>query len=250
MTLSRLALAAVLAPMLFWIGAGDALAQERAAQSIVAGVGPQGAPYPPTAVYLTYNLYHADLILPRAALLAEPGAISQAVAASTDAPWVLIGWGDRKFGRHSKYAIVRLFNGFLTLLLPYNRSVVRVAGMQSPTVPVEDYVSVREIDISANGMDRMSHRIDRSINVGADGAPIVSHIRTMTGEAFYESKERYGLLHQCNHWIGQILRSGGAHTTPPLDVIPLFLMIDLRLHGHAGRRLPQDHVPPILRDGG
>jgi hypothetical protein len=251
MRLARLALAALLAPTALWLGAGDAVAQDGPALPIAANNGARDAAVADArtkpAIYITYNLYHTDLIVPRAVLLAEAGPISKAVTDSTDAPWILIGWGDGKFGRHSKIMVLRLLNGAWALLLPSDHSVLRIVGLADPTTPVDDFDAVREINISATGMDRMTGRLDRSLRVSSDGGPLPTHIATASGERFFDSREIYFALHQCNHWVGQVLRAGGVRTIPAVDVLPLFLLVDLRLHGQAGRLLPRVQVPPAPR---
>jgi hypothetical protein len=250
MNLARLA-RVVLWAVVLWLGGGDARAQDGPALSVASGQTLQGAAVADAsaapAIYLTYNLYHADIILPRAALLAEPGLINKAVADSTDAPWILVGWGDHRFGRHSKILVLRLLNGLWALLAPNDHSILRIAGLPDPTAPVEDYGAVREINVSAAGMDRMTRRVDDALRAGPDGGPILADMAARPGESLFDSKETYFLFHQCNHWIGQILRAGGVRTTPVIDAIPLFLLIDLTIHGHAGRLLTMDHVPPLLR---
>ena len=245
MKLTRSAMAAVLAAWVLAAGA-PTMAQDRsapppAADSARAPIEPPQ----PAVVYVTYNFYHSDVIVSRAMLLAQPDAISRAVAGATEAPWLLVGWGDDAFGRHSKNKLLRMLKGLEALLLPNGRSAMRIVGLQDPATPVEDYSAVREIPMTAEELAGVRQRLERSLSRADDGGPISTHIVAMSGEHFFESPETYSLFHQCNHWIGEILQAGGAHTTPAFDILPLLLRLDLRLHGHAGRLIAHRPVTPL-----
>jgi len=61
------------------------------------------------------------------------------------------------------------------------------------------------------------------------GAPTMSPIHRDPGEAFFASRERFSLLHLCNHWTAELLNAAGLPVTPVLDTLPAGLGVDLRL---------------------
>ena len=158
---------------------------------------------------------------------------------------MLVGWGDEKFGRHSNIMVARLLSGAIALLRPGEHSVVRLLGLPTPTTPVEDYGAVRRIELSPDDVARLVQRVNASLKVGPDGGPVLAHVAAVSGETFFESVEFYSWLHQCNHCVGQLLRAGGAHTTPFFDAAPFLILIDLGVHGRAGRLMPRGSGTPL-----
>jgi hypothetical protein len=189
-------------------------------------------------VFITYNLYHSDIIVSRATLLATGGAIGTAAAESTDAPWILIGWGNHEFGRRPRNMLLRMLNGVRHLLLPAG-SVVRIIGLADPTVIVPEFDAVREIEAPAMDRARLSRRLDSALGPPGVVDPVPADVTTRPWERFYVSREPYFLLHQSNNWVGQVLRAAGARTTPALDILPVFLVLDLKLHHQVGGSLPR-----------
>ena len=72
-------------------------------------------------------------------------------------------------------------------------------------------------------------RADRGFRLGPDGQPVISVAAHEAGEQYFQSGEGFGLLHLCNHWVGELLGAAGVPTTPVLDTLPAGLVLDLKL---------------------
>ena len=194
--------------------------------------GGDPALYPPrpgagVAIFLVDNGFHSDLAIPRAAILAHGGPLSRAVAATTSAPWVLVGWGDARFYEDQSPWQGRIFDG-LRALLGGRPTVVHLEGFgMSPDRAWRD--GVHRIVVSPAGLAALLGRADRAFRLGADGMPVPAAITDGSGEGFFESREVFSLVHLCNHWTAELLHAAGLPVTPVLDTLPAGLVADLQL---------------------
>ena len=88
---------------------------------------------------------------------------------------------------------------------------------------------MRPITLSRAGLAALLARADRSLAPGPGGAPIMAPIRRVPDEAFFASKERFSLIHLCNHWTAELLNAAGLPVTPVIDTLPAGLALDLGL---------------------
>jgi hypothetical protein len=200
--------------------------------TLVTAKGRDPALYPPkpgqgVAIFLVDNGFHSDLAIPRAAILAHGGTLARAVAATTSAPWVLVGWGDARFYEDQSPWQGRIFDG-LRALLGGRPTVVHLEGVgMSPDRAWRD--GVHHIVVSPAGLAALLIRADRAFRLGGDGAPVPVAIAAGSGEGFFESGEDFSLLHLCNHWTAQLLHAAGLPVTPVVDTVPAGLVADLQL---------------------
>jgi hypothetical protein len=189
---------------------------------------PGGAGQATTTVFVVDNGFHSNLVVPRAALFAQPHAAALATALVTDKPWVSIGWGDAKYYTEQGFGLGRMFSGLRALLLPGNRSVVHIEGLNGE--PDKVYASgVKSIQLSNAGLEKALGRVDKSLAMDGDGQPQRSDGPHQADEGFFHSVEHFSLVHLCNHWTADLLDAAGVPTTPVIDTLPAGLEFDLAL---------------------
>jgi Protein of unknown function (DUF2459) len=142
-------------------------------------------------------------------------------------PWVLIGWGDARFYEASSSALSRIPDG-MAALIGGRPTVVHLEGVWGQPDLVWR-TGVRPITLSQAGLAALLARADRSLILNYAGAPVISPIHREPGEAFFASRERFSLVHLCNHWTAELLHAAGLPTTPVLDTVPAGLRLDLGL---------------------
>lgn len=189
--------------------------------------------YPPkpgqgVAIFLVDNGTHSDIAIDRNAIAAHGGAIARAAARTTSAPWVLIGWGDARFYEATSPWQDRLPDG-LSALFGGRPTVVHVEGVAERPDLAWGAQGVHRIWVSPAGLAALLDRADRAFRLDASGAPILVPTDRQAGEAFFESRETFSLVHLCNHWTAELLHAAGLPVTPVLDTIPAGLVLDLRL---------------------
>ncbi|HLY80386.1 MAG TPA: DUF2459 domain-containing protein [Caulobacteraceae bacterium] len=182
-------------------------------------------------VFLFDNGWHSDIAVPTAAIEAHGGPLAQAARATSPMPWMLIGWGDARFYEASTSALSRIPDG-MAALVGGRPTVVHLEGVWGQPDRVWKR-GVRPIRLSEAGLAALLARADRSLVRGPGGAPVMSPIHREPGESFFASRERFSLLHLCNHWTAQLLHAAGVPVTPVLDTLPAGLAFDLRLRAGA-----------------
>jgi len=200
--------------------------------TLVTATGGDPALYPPrpgqgAAIFLVDNGTHTDLAIDRVAIATHGGPIARATAMTTTAPWVLIGWGDARFYEATSPWQDRIPDG-LRALLGGRPTVVHLQGVGArPDVAWS--TGVRRLWLSRAGLAALLDRADRSFRLGAGATPILITTDRTAGEAFFESREGFSLVHLCNHWTAELLHAAGLPTTPVLDTLPAGLVADLQL---------------------
>ena len=181
-------------------------------------------------IFLVDNGYHTEIAVSAEALAGQPGPLAIAAAQGGAGSWVSLGWGDATFFVAQGVSAARVLDGLRAAFGPHNPSIVRIEVL--PQAPEQLYGrdGVLAVRLSKAGFARLVGRIDRSLAVAADGAPVRSPaVPRSPGERFYVSVERFSLIHLCNHWTAEALNAAGLATTPVLDVLPWGLKLDLRL---------------------
>ena len=182
-------------------------------------------------VYLVDNGWHSDIAVPTSAIEARGGALAQAASETSDLPWTLIGWGDAGFYEATSPALSRIPDG-LSALIGGRPTVVHLEGVwERPDLAWRS--GVRPIVLSPAGLAALLARADRSLARDRAGAPRMSPIHRVAGEAFFASGERFSAIHLCNHWTAGLLNAAGLPVTPVLDTLPAGLTLDLRLRAGA-----------------
>ncbi len=189
--------------------------------------------YPPNqatavTVYLVDNGFHTDMALPSSALA---GSVSGRAAALTSAkPWMLVGYGDRRFFIEQGPIAGRLADGLRALFMPGNPAVLRFDGLAAS--PDHLYANgVMAVRISPTSLKQIVQRIDASLANDKSGAPIPVTAPPEADSRFFAATSPFSLIHLCNHWTGELLNAAGMPTMPVLDTVPAGLKLDARLHG-------------------
>ena len=183
-----------------------------------------------TEIFLIDNGLHTDLVLPREALLRAPHLTGRAMALTTRAPWIMIGFGDAKFYTEEGFSRARILDGFRAMFFPNNPSVVRIGGLTLS--PDHAWTTgVYAIYLSHDGAEALLRRIDRALATDAAGAPIPS-IPIRNDEAFFTNTEHFSLVHICNHWTAELLNAAGLPVNLFLATIPAALIADLKWQAH------------------
>ncbi|HZZ88989.1 MAG TPA: DUF2459 domain-containing protein [Caulobacteraceae bacterium] len=188
--------------------------------------------YPPkpgetVIVYLVDNGFHSDIAAPTAAIEAHGGALAEAARRASAEPWMLIGWGDKRFYEADTPALSRIPDG-LAALLGGRPTAVHLEGVWGE--PDRVWKSgVRRIALSRAGFAALLDRADLSLIKNDVGAPVMAPIRRVKDEAFFASGEIFSALHLCNHWTAELLHAAGLPVTPALDTLPAGMALDLWL---------------------
>ena len=194
------------------------------------GARPDPALYPPApgapavTVWVVDNGFHSDLVLPTERLRARRGASTEALQTLPPAPYVTIGWGDARFFVDTSPVRGRLLDGLRALFAPDNPALIRYEPLTRPPAQAYDE-TVLELRLSPQGFERLAERLDRSFTPNVRLAP--PYPRAALEPRYFESRERFSLVHLCNDWTGKLLAAAGVPRRPLLDVLSPGLSFDL-----------------------
>ena len=165
-------------------------------------------------VYLLDNGFHTDMVAPRAALTATPGALTDAIDNLAPGDWILIGWGDAKFYVDTSPIQSRLPDGGRAFFRPGGNASVLMLRPETQS-PEEAFLPEgrRRLILSPAGFDAMRGRIESSLDLST-GAPRVAATRPGDPVRFFASRERFHVFHLCNHWAAEVLNAAGLATRP------------------------------------
>lgn len=187
---------------------------------------------PPVTVYLVHNGFHAGLTLPTAALLAHPGATAAAVARLPPRPWISLGYGDSKFYQGQGINPVRVLDILRATFKPGNPSVIDVEGVGDPLAD-RSGSHVLRLSIPADRVPALVAKLDASFALRG-GAPVfVAEGLDGPADKFFLGSRPASGVHECNHWIGDVLGAAGVPHTPWLDTASPSLAFDLQHRGYA-----------------
>jgi uncharacterized protein (TIGR02117 family) len=182
---------------------------------------------PATTVFLIDNGFHSDLVVPSGAFGTQARVVREAVAATTDKPWIVIGWGDARFYTEDGFSSARVADALRSLFAPGNPSVIRFEGLAASPDQIWR-VGVRPIRLSNAGLQRMLAHIDQSLAMDGDGHPAPALGAAVDDVRFFRSTESFSLIHLCNHWTALNLNAAGLPVAPVIDTLPAGLVLDLK----------------------
>ncbi len=187
---------------------------------------------PQVTIWAIDNGFHTDLVVPRALIEARGGPSAQAARGVAPGPYLALGWGDRRFYVQQGLSFGRILDGARALLWPANPSAVKLAPL--PASPDRIWrTGVKPIRLTPQGFEGLARRLDWTFTL-RNGAPLELPTPSTDGGRFFESRERFGLLHLCNHWAAQLLNSAGLAMRPALDAAPAGVILDLEADGAVG----------------
>jgi uncharacterized protein (TIGR02117 family) len=171
--------------------------------------GPVRGLYPPpdTAVrdiYVVNNHWHTGLVL-RASELTP--TLRGMLPRFANAEYLEIGWGDDRFYRSpqstSGLAVQALFasRGSVLHVVPLSRL---------PEVHYREFlVDLYRLRISPEGHRRLVAFMETSFDLSDSGAAIELEPGWAPGSWFYRAHGKYSVLHTCNQWTADALRTTG-----------------------------------------
>ena len=182
---------------------------------------------PATTVFLIDNGFHSDLVVPRAAFGTGSRVVREAVAATNDKPWIVIGWGDARFYTEDGFSSARIADALRSLFAPGNPSVVRLEGLARAPDQIWRK-GARPIHLSNAGLQRLLTHIGQSLVMDGDGHPAPALGAAVDDVRFFRSTESFSLIHLCNHWTALNLNAAGLPVAPVIDTLPAGLVLDLK----------------------
>jgi len=95
-------------------------------------------------------------------------------------------------------------------------SVLHVVGIErEPVVHYSDYmIDLYRLRISRDGHERLLRYITSTFQLAAAGEPIDLQRGLYGFSRFYRARGPYSILHTCNHWVADGIRSTGFPITP------------------------------------
>ena len=203
-----------------------------------AGWRPPPAGAAAVTVYVTYNGFHSDLIVPQAALQAD-GAGGPTVAAAgrlSPAPYLAIGWGDMRFYRGRGGGLDRVRDLLRAAVWPGNLPTVHLQRSGDPERQAGDWRTLR-LRLSPTDFAAVVRRIDADF-VLQDGRPLAAADAVGPQEIYFAGRGAFSVANDCNHWIGAAVGAAGAPHNRLLDTMSWGMSLDLRLRAGAVE-LPQ-----------
>lgn len=195
-------------------------------------LGPRGA-YPPsgapqvTTVYVAAAGWHADLIVPRAAIPSGPWPEA---GDFPNARYLRVGWGDRDYYTAAEF---NLWYGLKALFWP-TASVLHVVGFRR--APAEQYPrdELIALELTREGTAALIGYIDAAhARAGAARAPRLAASPYGSGW-FYPAERSFHLFRTCNVWTAEALRAAGLPVRSGLALTTESVMHQLR---SLGRRV-------------
>src|SRR5579862_1855572 len=213
-----------------------------AAGPALAGAAADATTAAPSAdkvmVYVTSGPIHSDIIIPRSAFANASPLMRKVVDDAKGGPWIIFGWGPYWFGRETPggpyhdQPILGIHSIFTTFV-PQMSSRLRVAALDQPgPAPLEGSMILLAIRMSPDGLQRSIQRIANTIETAQDGSPVLGEQGgAAPGVTLYRSREIYHATHNCNHWVSEVLATGGVHDGVVFDLVPESLYLTLRAAG-------------------
>ena len=191
---------------------------------------------PPESVplYVAYDGFHAGLIVPTAAVLANPGPTAAAIGRLPPRPWTGLGYGDSKFYQHQGINPARVLDLVRSMLKPGNPSVVQVRGLDDP-LHDDGHPKLVRLALPSRDFARFVGHVDRSFRL-LNGAPIfVAQGSGGPDDAFFRGRTPASIVHECNQWLGETLGAAGVPHSYLADTTAPSLAADLVASGRAVR---------------
>jgi hypothetical protein len=218
--------------------AGVCLAPQLARSEPLADAASSSPSAGEVTIYVTSSPIHSDIVIPRSAFANASPMMRKVVDDAKGGPWIIFGWGPYWFGRetkggpYSQQPILGIHSIFTTFV-PQLNSRLRVAALDEPgPAPLEGSIVMLAVRMSPDGLQRSIERIAATIQTAPDGSPVLAEQGgAAPGVTIYRSQEIYHATHNCNHWVSEVLETGGVHDGVVFDVVPESLYLALRAAG-------------------
>lgn len=193
--------------------------------------------------YLLDNGFHTDLAVPRRLLTAHDDALAEATAQSGDGNWFLVGWGDSRFYQEQGRVRDRIPDGLRALFTPGGSpAVIRFIPVQVQDGHEFPYEG-KAFSLALPQALALRQRLSQSLLIEAgQPMPATDFSADIPYEAtFWRSKERFSVLHLCNHWMADVLHRGGMTVPVGRAMVSRELTLAVERHneGRTGLERPQ-----------
>ena len=177
-------------------------------------------------IYVLDNGFHTDIAIPANEVPAGR-LLAEAAQPAGNAPWLVVGWGDAGFYTAKGFSAARAVDGLRALFGINKPSVVRVFGVAKSPAELYDAKAAMPVTLSRAGFAAMLAHMQASF-VAKDGHPVVYPVPDTT-DAFYDSREHFSIMRDCNNWTADQLHAAGLPTAPMLDGLEPLFRLDLHL---------------------
>ena len=198
-----------------------------------AGWRPPQAGAPVVLVYVTYNAFHSDLVVPESALrtYGMEGPTMAAAQRLRPAPWIALGWGDMRFYRGQGLGLQRAADALRAAVWPGNIATVLVRRSSAPQPERGDWKAI-ELRLSPSDFQAMVRRMNGAF-VLHNGRPVADADAIDPQEIYFNGRGDFSIVNDCNQWIGDAMAAAGAPHNRVLDTTSWGLSLDMRLRAGA-----------------
>lgn len=153
-------------------------------------------------IHFIYREWHTSILLPAEAVLKHSRFLH---AEAQGKQYVRVGWGDGVYFTGKSKSVGTATKA---LFVSQYSALQLITYVQDPFVgiPAETHVSLA---ITEKGMRRLVRYIDNSLVVDKEENLIALPAFNDDAGSFYQARERYGLLNNCNTWTGRALQAAG-----------------------------------------
>lgn len=183
-------------------------------------------PYTAVTVYVAAAGWHADLIVPRAAI---PPDLWPEAADFPGARYLRVGWGDRDYYPARRF---NLWYGLKALFWP-TASVLHVVGFRRAPAMEYPHDRIVALDLAPAGARALFRYIDAAYQRdGAARAPRLAASPYGSGW-FYPAEGSFHLFRTCNVWTAQALAAAGLPVRATLALTVDSVLAQVRPLGHV-----------------
>ena len=197
------------------------------------GWRPPPASAPAIPIYVTYNAFHSDLVVPESALRTY-GMQGPTVAATRrlpPSPWIALGWGDMRFYRGQGFSLQRAQDLLRAAVWPGNAATVHLQRSADPQSQQGDWDTVW-LRLSPSDFQMIVRRLDGAFALEG-GRPVAAADAVGPQEIFFKGRGAFSAVNDCNQWIADAIGAAGAPYNRVLDTTSWGLSLDLRLRAGA-----------------
>jgi uncharacterized protein (TIGR02117 family) len=175
----------------------------------IAGLFPPQPGEPTRTLYIVRQAWHTGLSW------SQTGLPAMGPEQWRNAPYVEIGWGDRRFYYHSDFSIPSVLQA---VLMP-TPSVMHVVGFAEPPKKYFHYTDVWELELSEQGFQNLFEFVRQTYKM-VDRGNGVEERSPLPGKSlygvgnYYEALPNYGFWRTCNGWTAQALLRAGVPICP------------------------------------
>nr|WP_225882679.1 DUF2459 domain-containing protein [Pseudanabaena sp. PCC 7367] len=189
----------------------------------IAGLFPPQPGEPTKTLYIVRQAWHTGLAW------SQQDLPQMGPEAWRDAPYIEIGWGDRRFYYDSDFSV----NSVLQAIFIPTTSVMHVVGFAEPPKEFFHYTDVWELELSERGFKNLFKFVQQTY-AGFDGGAGVTGRSPLAGKSlygvgnYYEALPSYSFWQTCNGWTAQALLQAGVPICPKRTLLVRDVVAQLR----------------------